>query len=187
MEETQDVSKKTRLKPEMIIALCATFVSIATLAVYIYQARVMISQAEIMRSQQHASVWPYLETLTTTAVSSDKPDEAYFEVENKGIGPAIVKEVVIKVDGVVMKDNNELFESLIGKTDTLSISTNAVRNRVVASGEKIRAFHIVGDELVKKFAIAFQKQKFEYIICYCSVYDNCWTANGTKVIEGKCE
>jgi hypothetical protein len=187
MEENETVSKKTRIKPEMIIALCATFISIATLIVYIYQARVMIRQAEIMQSQQHISVWPYLETLTTTVVSGDKPDEAFFEIENKGIGPAIVKQVTIKVDDVVMKDNNELFDAMIGKTDTLSVSTNAVKNRVIASGEKIRIFHITGDDLVKRFAIAFQKKKFEYIVCYCSVYDDCWTSNGTKVTEGKCE
>jgi hypothetical protein len=177
MEEIENVPKKARIKPEMIIALCATFVSIATLIVYIYQARVMIRQAEIMQSQQHVSVWPFLETLITTMVSTEKPDEAYYEIEN----------VTIKVDGVVMKDNNELFESMIGKTDTLSISTTQVKNRVIAAGEKIRIFHIIGDDLVKRFAIAFQKKKFEYIVCYCSVYDDCWTSNGSKVTEGKCE
>jgi hypothetical protein len=187
MEENDNVSKKTRLKPEMIIALCATFISIATLVVYIYQAGVMIRQAEIMQSQQHISVWPYLETLTTTMVSGDKPDEAYYEIENKGIGPAIVKQVTIKVDDVVMKDNNELFDSMIGKTDTLSVSTTAVKNRVIAPGEKIRAFHIIGDELVKRFAIAFQKKKFEYIICYGSVYNDCWITNENDVTESDCK
>ncbi|MFM9838126.1 MAG: hypothetical protein ACKVOQ_07665 [Cyclobacteriaceae bacterium] len=187
MEENDNVSKKTRLKPEMIIALCATFISIATLIVYIYQARVMIRQAEIMQSQQHISVWPYLETLTTTMVLGDKPDEAYYEIENKGIGPAIVKQVTMKVDGVIMKGNNELFEAMIGKTDTLSISTTVVKNRVIAPGEKIRAFHIIGDDLVKRFAIAFQKKKFEYIICYCSVYNECWTSNANIVTKGDCQ
>ncbi len=187
MQENEDVQNKKRLKPEMIIALCATFVSIATLVVYIYQARVMIRQAEIMQSQQHVSVWPYLETLITTMVTSDKPDEAYYEIENKGIGPAIVKQVIIKVDDVVMKGNKEVFEAMIGKTDTLSISTTAVKSRVIAPGEKIRAFHIIGDDLVKRFAIAFQKKKFEYIICYCSVYDECWTSNANIVTEGGCK
>jgi hypothetical protein len=187
MEEPEKVDKKARLKPEMIIALCATFVSIATLGVYIYQARVMIRQAEIMQSQQHVSVWPYLETITTTMISSDKPDEAFYEIENKGIGPAIVKHVAIKVDDVVMKDNNELFETMIGKTDTLSISTTAVKNRVIAPGEKIRAFHVIGDDLVKRFAISFQKKKFEYIICYCSVYNDCWISNANAVTESDCK
>jgi hypothetical protein len=120
-------------------------------------------------------------------VLADKPDEAYFEIENKGIGPAIVKKVTIKVDGVVMKDNNELFDTMIGKTDTLAVSTTGVKNRVIAPGEKIRAFHIVGDDLVRRFAIAFQKKKFEYIICYCSVYNDCWTSNLNVVKEGECQ
>lgn len=188
MEETENSKVKKRpLKTEMIIALWATFVSIATLVVYIYQARVMIRQAEIMQSQQHISVWPYLETLTTTMVLGDKPDEAYFEIENKGIGPAIVKQVTMKVDGVIMKGNNELFETMIGKTDTLSISTIAVKNRVIAPGEKIRAFHIIGDDLVKRFAIAFQKKKFEYIICYCSVYKECWSSSENVITESDCK
>jgi hypothetical protein len=49
--------KPARFKVELVIALSAIFVSLATLVVYIYQARIMIKQAEIMQSQQHISVW----------------------------------------------------------------------------------------------------------------------------------
>ena len=87
----------------------------------------------------------------------------------------------------LMESNNKLFESLIGNVDTLTISTAAVKNRVVASGEKIRAFHIVGNDLVKSFAASFQKKKFESVSCYCSVYNDCWIFNGNVVTKSECK
>jgi hypothetical protein len=178
--------KPARFKVELVIALSAIFVSLATLVVYIYQARIMIKQAEIMQSQQHISVWPHLESTTSVTSVNGVPNEGYFEIENKGIGPAIVKRVVMKVNGVVMKDNNELFRAL-AEADTSQISTTGILNRVIAPGEKIRAFHVVGSELVTRFAVSMQKKKFEYIICYCSVYNDCWISNGNVVEEGECK
>jgi hypothetical protein len=178
--------KSARFKIELVIALSAIFVSLATLVVYIYQARIMIKQAEIMQSQQHISVWPHLESTTAVTSTNGVPSEAYFEIENKGIGPAIVKKVVMKVDGEIMKNNNELFKTLVG-SDTLNISTTSVLNRVIAPGEKIRAFHVVVPELITQFAISIQKKKFEFIICYCSVYNDCWISNGSVVNEGECK
>jgi hypothetical protein len=175
-----------RFKVELVIALSAIFVSLATLVVYIYQARIMIKQAEIMQSQQHISVWPHLESTTSVTSINGVPSEAYFEIENKGIGPAIVKNILMKVDGEIMKNNNELFKALVG-SDTLNISTTSVVNRVIAPGEKIRAFHVVVPELIARFAVSMQKKKFEYIICYCSVYNDCWVSNGNVVEEGECK
>ena len=66
-----------RFSTEMVVSLCVIFVSIATLMVYVYQAR-------IMQSQLHASVWPYVEWGTSNYQKFE------IIVQNKGIGPALV-------------------------------------------------------------------------------------------------
>lgn len=182
--ENQTVQKKG-IRTELIIAISAIVISLATLCVYIYQARIMIHQAELMQSQQHFSVWPHVESSTSVSSKNGVPVEAFLEVENKGIGPAIVKKIEVRLNGKIIK-NNQLVPTLLG-TDTLNVSTSAVENRVIAPGEKIRAFYLTDSQLILKLATIIQKQKFEYIICYCSVYDDCWTSNGTKVVAGKCE
>jgi hypothetical protein len=53
MEESPVPKEKRRINSELIVALSAIFVSIVTLFVYIYQAN-------IMRKQQYASVWPHV-------------------------------------------------------------------------------------------------------------------------------
>ena len=77
---TPQPKKSFSLKPEMIIALSAVFVSVATLFVYIYQAR-------IMEGQQHASVWPHIERQYVQTST----DGFILRVVNKGVGPAIIQ------------------------------------------------------------------------------------------------
>ncbi len=186
MEETEEPKeKKSGLKTELIVAVCAIVVSLATLVVYIYQARIMIHQAELMQSQQHMSVWPHLESLTTVTSKNGIPTEAYIEVENKGIGPALVKKVVVKLDGKIIP-NRELLRTLMG-ADTIRVSTNPIETRVITPGEKIKAFYVTDPQLIIKLATIIKEKKFEYIICYCSVYNDCWVSKGTEVKEGDCQ
>src|SRR5690606_17168272 len=77
------------IKTQVAVAFAAIFVSTATLFVYIYQAR-------IMQTQQQVAVWPYVEWLPSWGDHG-----LYLEVSNKGIGPALVKKVTIKLDGKV--------------------------------------------------------------------------------------
>jgi hypothetical protein len=53
---------KTSLREKIIVAFAAILISVMTLFVYIYQAR-------IMQEQQHASVWPYIEWDMTLSTS----------------------------------------------------------------------------------------------------------------------
>jgi hypothetical protein len=56
-------------------------INIITVTVY-------IQQAKIMWQQLHASVWPHLECLASYNESG-----FYLEIENTGVGPAIIKGV----------------------------------------------------------------------------------------------
>lgn len=166
-----------KLKSEYIVSFSAIFVSIATLFVYIYQAR-------IMQKQQHTSVLPYVEWLYSNA-----GNEFIISVENKGIGPAFVKGVTMKLDDAEVGSNSALFKKLLG-TSSFSFINSTVNRRVISPGEKIEMVHVY--DSAQAHAIdslllwSNAPHKFSIEICYCSVYDDCWTTDGTNSKESIC-
>jgi hypothetical protein len=174
-EETRTSPK---IKTESIVAFAAIFVSIATLLVYLYQAR-------IMQKQQHTSVWPYVEWL----YNNDR-DQLYITVENKGIGPALVKSVKLELDGKVMGSNSEFFKTLLGNSN-FNFVNSTVQGRVISPGEKVELFHIYDSSKARAVDSLLlwnsSKHEFRLSICYCSVYGDCWTTDGSTNLESECK
>jgi hypothetical protein len=162
--------KKFVLKSEMIVALSAVFVSVATLFVYIYQAR-------IMQGQQHAAVWPHLEW--RYGYRSD--DGFVLTVVNKGVGPAIVKSSEMTYDGNRVSDARELLSKSLNM-DSVSFFYSSVDNMVIAPNEKVEVFHVYvrdSQEYLKyQLALEHFYSKFSYEMCFCSIYNDCWLYKG---------
>lgn len=162
------------VKTEVAVAFAAIFVSTATLFVYIYQAR-------IMQTQQQVAVWPYVEWLPSWGDHG-----FYVEVSNKGIGPALVKKVTIKLDGKEMSDLTELFQVLTDSSFQ-DFGYSTIQGRVLAAGEQMTAFVISDKEIANRIREELTKRNFEYEICYCSVFNDCWVSRGTKITESNCD
>jgi hypothetical protein len=182
MEETTESAEPTaeppkmKIRSEWIIAFSAVLVSILTLFVYIYQARIMMEQ-------QHASAWPYLEWTLTISPGT----EFYLSVQNKGTGPAIVKNTQLMLDGKLI-GHRELVRDVLGqKMDSLWLFFSQVDNRVLAPGDEIRLFQVKNDNGVKVPKLSGISKRIQYTICYCSVYDDCWTSFGLEVVENNCK
>src|SRR5687767_4080112 len=107
----KDDRKSPRWGPEWLIAFSALLVSVVSMGVYIYQAK-------IMQGQQLASVWPYIEWTTTFSADNG----VYLSVINKGVGPARVNETHLFLDGKEITDVREMLRIITdGKSDSLSI------------------------------------------------------------------
>jgi len=72
--------KKSKWSAEFWLAFFALVVGVCTMMVYIYQAT-------IMSKQLSASVRPF-----PIAIYSNQEDVVSWGVENKGVGPAFIKE-----------------------------------------------------------------------------------------------
>ena len=70
-------------EPETFIAVAALIVSVSAVAVGLYEA-------QLQRAHDRAEVWPHVEISTYTT-----PQGASLFVENTGIGPAIIKSIVV--------------------------------------------------------------------------------------------
>ena len=170
--------KSSKVRSEWLIAITAITVSILSLAVYIYQTK-------IMQEQKQTSVWPYLEWIPTIASA----DGFYISVINKGVGPAIVKKTRLTLDG---KETTsvQFIRDLIGekKIDSLWAFYTRVDGRVLAPGEEIRLFHIKdGAARLMLPSPEELSTRVTYEITFASIYGDCWTSKGMTVVEGGCE
>src|SRR5213594_4657394 len=82
-------------------AVIATFVGFLALCVSGYTAY-------MQRQQVRAAVWPILEF-----DSSNAPD-IHFTLANKGVGPAIIRNVIVRVDGQPVRNWKEALERIVG-------------------------------------------------------------------------
>jgi hypothetical protein len=173
-EQLEQLPPKKKMDTGLLVGLCAIGISVATLFVYIYQAR-------IMQSQQHASVWPYVES------SYSNVGGFYLQVQNKGIGPAIIKNAKFFLDDKEM-DLDTLFNSLLGKKrEQMSFQYSYVVGRVMAPGESFKPFSIPAGIYSAKMDSALSKREFRFEVCFCSIYQDCWTSKGLKVVESECK
>ena len=160
--------KPAKAHVEYLLAGVAFFVSVCTLFVYIYQAR-------MMREQQRVSVWPYLESH-----SSDVVDYRIC-VDNKGVGPAIIRKVEIVVDGKVVPDNKALITAVLGPEWKMGYENSTLNGRVLAPGEEIVMLKIPDLKEGRAFEAKLRAHPFDLRITYCSIYGDCWENSGDLV------
>jgi len=150
-------------------AVIATLVGLCALCVSAYTAHVQ-------RQQVRAAVWPILEF-----DSSNGPIQ--FTLANKGVGPAIIKHVSVKVDDQPVKNWAEVLEKILGPGYHPGEESD-MRGRVFSAGESMNVFTPHGDA---NNPIPFDKSnplwaklntgrsRVTVEICYCSTLDECWT------------
>ena len=154
-------------------AVIATLVGFLALCVSGYTAY-------MQRQQVRAVVWPILEF-----GYSNHPD-IHFTLANKGVGPAIIRHVVVKVDGQPVVDWVEALRKLAGPGEP-RYSESDMSGRVLAAGESMT---VLTPQDPEGNPIVFDKsnplwvemnkarERVEVEICYCSTLGECWTLRG---------
>jgi hypothetical protein len=160
-------------------AIIATFVGFLALCVSGYTAY-------MQRQQVRAAVWPILEF-----DSSNAPD-IHFTLANKGVGPAIIRHVIVRVDGTPVRNWKEALEKLLGPGEHL-FSESDMNGRVLASNESMTVFTardannnpLVFDK-ANPLWVTMNRERFRLTseICYCSTLGECWTLRGGGLTPG---
>jgi hypothetical protein len=161
--------EKLSTRSEYIIAATALVLSLSTLGVYIYQAKVM-------KEQQHVSVWPYMEWYTGNV------EDYHIAAKNKGVGPAIIRKVELTVDGKPVQNNQELISAVLGNDWKMGYVNSTLKGRVLSPGEEVAMLRIPDVKEGRAFEEKLRQHKFRMSITYCSVYGDCWvTTEDEKV------
>ena len=156
----------------------ATFIALLAVSVAGYTAY-------MQRQPVRAAVWPILEF-----DSSNGPIR--FTLANKGVGPAIIKHVILKVDNQPVKNWAEVLEKILGPGYHPGEESD-MSGRVFAAGESMNVF-TPHDEAQNP--VAFDKSDplcarldagrghITVEICYCSTLGECWILRGGGMSPG---
>jgi hypothetical protein len=149
--------------PEFWIAIGALIISgLAMLS--------SLMQVSVQRNQERAMVWPHV-----SARPSFSAEGYQFTARNKGLGPALVRDVAILVDGKRVPGWIEALDVLLGPGHGYGwerISANDLQDSVLGADESSRLFAIAWDDRLRR---AFPgDSRIEVRICYCSFLEECW-------------
>jgi hypothetical protein len=138
---------------------------------------IAIQNEHAMQRLVTANSWPYLELGHGNSLN-DAP-VVHFDVENAGIGPAMIEKFVVTYEGQPVRDGHELLarccaaESAAGK---VQLEINGVAARVLPARETISFMKVPqqesNPELWKKLGAA--RFKVGMAVCYSSVFSERW-------------
>ncbi len=149
--------------------IIATLVGFLALCVSAYTAY-------MQRQQVRAAVWPILEFDSSNGPIS-------FTLANKGVGPAIIKDVIVKVDGQPVRNWSEALEKLLGPGEHRYAESD-MSGRVISAGESMIALTPTdADRNPLNFdksnplwvKLNKERERVSIEICYCSTLGECWS------------
>ena len=154
----------------------ALALSVLALATSAYQAKMMQAQTELMQTQSRASVWPYV------AIGNDEDTTAGEETfswhtENNGVGPARIESVQVLLDGKPYRNWREMYAALAPGKEfhaRMSSLSGLVLPPSLNRETTVEMIKLTDHERARIFQAAVDRTLIE--VCYCSIYDECWTA-----------
>ena len=162
MDENAPVPKR-KLNVEFLLGLSAVFLSASALIV-------SIIQTTIFKEQQYASVWPYLQ-ITLSYRSGDYD----YGIENKGVGPAIVKRFEYVYRGTGYDNTRALFTALFGENMKGVGFTGMNKDYVFKPEEAISLLSLdIPDSVIRTIASRWESDSINLRVTYADIYGNCW-------------
>jgi hypothetical protein len=132
--------------------------------------------AYMQRQQVRAAVWPILEF-----DSGNGPIR--FTLANKGVGPAIIKHVIVKVDNQPVKTWYQVLDKLLGPGEHRGEEAD-MNGHVFSAGQSLDVFaphneanNPLNFDKLNPLWMKMNKERFRVTveICYCSTLGECWT------------
>ncbi len=131
-----------------------------------------LMQVNVQRNQERAMVWPHVSARPAFSATGYE-----FVARNKGLGPALVRDVAILVDGRRVEGWIEALDVLVGPGHGYGwdrIRANDLQDTVLGADESARLFAIDWDDRLRA---AFPgDDRVQVRICYCSFLGECWTS-----------
>ncbi|MEL6676446.1 MAG: hypothetical protein AAFR61_29830 [Bacteroidota bacterium] len=162
--------------PQHIIALGVTLISLCALVVSIFQTKIMQEERQLIREHAKASVWPHLSV--GLSKSHSRVDGSLTKLElnlqNDGVGPAIITDVRVRHKGEAVPHWWALFE-LYDLPDTLSrgITNRTFSNSIIRGGENAMVLSLEHNLPLAQYFFE-NLEHFSLEILYESIYGDKW-------------
>ena len=164
---------------DLALALSALILSIASITIAIENDR-------SMKRLVTANSWPYLEMGHGNEL--DGTPTVHFDVENAGIGPAIIEKFVVTYNGKPVATSMELLHRCCGTPDNpeaknLGVAIDLVSGRVLPAREKIEFLRLTrqNSNLGSWTKLNVERFKVSMAVCYSSVFGEHWITQSGSV------
>ncbi len=158
---------------DLVIAVCALLISSLATAASWWQTRVI-------QQQLSAQVWPYLDFSETL-----DGDAAQIAFANDGLGPAIVRSLVVSVDGKPSHGYVDVLHALLGPHIVARVPRGERMNAgfsyespgsVLRAGQSVALFSLTNKHFALALIGAYPRLSFR--TCYCAIVPGtCWLAD----------
>ena len=157
-------------QPETLIALSAVLLSVCGLGIALYEA-------SLIRAAQRASVWPHVEV-----AASLTDGRVTLWTQNTGVGPARIEAAALSFQDESLPTWSSMLSRVGVPDDSLAYYKSLLNGRVLpAASEKEAIFEVTSSSAAAAFteavASAVWDGSIDVEVCYCSVYDECWTTS----------
>lgn len=191
------------LQFDSIIAVCALVISCLAVVTSVYQTWVFRDQTRVIHDQYAATIWPYITINDTTDVSGVGPTAKVSLIEvsltNNGLGPALVRDAQLFVDGRPVPEWNDLRDLIqqaqrrAGGKLTHAQMAAVDASMTIRPGDTHQVFSVSLSPGVPMEQ--FLGHNAGINLCYCSLNGQCWTlrykiARSTRAIPnpaGHCD
>jgi hypothetical protein len=178
---------------DLVLPVAALFVSFVSILIAWHHSQIMRDLVHQNERLVQAESLPYLEIYTSDLASDNRTPELRLTVQNEGVGPARIAEVEMTVNGQPVPDFNTLVDHCCvqgllqanhGTKQYRGIRNGEVilsklRDRMIRPGEAVDAFQWpitdANKPIVEKLKADLESPVVNTSLCYCSVFDDCWT------------
>ena len=152
----------------MLVGISAVIIGLCALGVSLYET-------SLMRSEQRAAVMPILELARSYSYSEEDSSKNRLSliVQNVGIGPARVVDFRVTVDGEPVATWDAAFRALAGVEERVAYSMSTINGRTIPPDKTITMFSL--SDLEHLDTILGDFERLDFMACYCSIFDECWT------------
>jgi len=175
-------------KLNLVIALCAIFISAASFyATYL--------QADAAERQVKAMTLPLIQFSHGNWDEERQSETLQFNLINAGIGPAIIKNVEFKYNNATYSNENSFYLACCLDKDTVDKNTvfamtNPITNSILAGQSELQFIAIEKAKNDNDFwqRLNNERHSLSLKICYCSMLEECYVTEKNGVVSpiGEC-
>jgi hypothetical protein len=177
--QTRALARGIRL--DLLIAVCALLISSLATAASWWQTRVI-------EEQLSAQVWPYV------SVNEDLSESAVkISIVNNGLGPAILRSMVLSIDGKPKSSFVDVLHSILGpelqhrrpRNELMNLNLSSPgAGGVLRAGDSNTLFEFTSKHFARQLAVG--TTHLDIRTCYCAIIPGrCWLTDSSVSADPK--
>lgn len=163
---------------DMTLAISAMAVSVISLAVAVFDGRIMERMANANARLVAANSWPFM-AYTTGNLSPSGAPTVTMSFVNEGVGPAKLETFELVWKNIAYRDAPAFLKACCGYKSEKGLEFGLVSGQVLRAGDSITFLTLPQnadtDETWQALNRIRVSKDLRLNICYCSVFDECWT------------